>query len=181
MVCNIKYETYNVYVISYHNHINLINLVLCNLSSSRLGYLGNLSSCMVGRKIWWEFCSSQNQLLCLKIPLVHCYLSKRDVEGWSLIPNSQHCLLSMMWSLGCQIWSCCQKYTGDSVIMCQFTCWAGNKYCLSNQFHKKEKTSFKELCSEEAFWNAICSANESKQSGTNTSKWIFQINKKEIN
>lgn len=99
MVCNIKYETYNVYVISYHNHINLINLVLCNLSSSRLGYLGNLSSCMVGRKIWWEFCSSQNQLLCLKIPLVHRYLSKHDVEGWSLIPNSQHCLLSMMGSL----------------------------------------------------------------------------------
>lgn len=76
-----------------------MNLVLCNLSSSRLGYQGNLNSLIVGRKFWWEFCSSQNQLLCIKIPLVNPYLSKHDVEEYSLIPNSQQCLLSMMGSL----------------------------------------------------------------------------------
>lgn len=76
-----------------------MNTVLCNVSSSRLGYLGNLSSFMVGKKIWWECCFSQNHRLSLKITLVNQYLSKCDVEECSLIPNSQHCHLSMIGSL----------------------------------------------------------------------------------
>lgn len=54
---------------------------------------------MVGKKIWWECCFSQNQHLSLKITLVNQYLSKCDVEECSLIPNSQHCHLSMIGSL----------------------------------------------------------------------------------
>lgn len=146
---------------------------------SRLEYLGNLSSFKIGRKMWWECCASQSQLLCLKIPLVNQYLSKHDVEECSLIPNSQHCLSSMVGSL-----------VLSNLIFLPKMYWGINYHAsvnllswepiLSEEPVSEKKAVSKNCVQKRLPENTICSANESKQSGTNTSKWIFQINKKEI-
>lgn len=76
---------------------------------------------MLSRKIWCEFCFSQNQLLCLTIPQVNQYLSKHDVEEYSLIPNSQLSLVNDGIPCVVKFDLVAKRYTGSPVIMHQFT------------------------------------------------------------